>query len=59
MQLVAVVAQRHTCTDHQLVDVYLLINVHHILALRMDLDQHLVLAHDLQHERRAESVPNL
>jgi len=47
VQRVAVVLQRHPGAGHQLGDVDVLVDVDHVLALGVRLDQHLVLAHDL------------
>jgi hypothetical protein len=47
MQLVGIVPQRHAIVDVQLRDVDRLVDVHHVLSLRVHLHEHLLAAHDV------------
>ena len=47
MQRVAIVTQGNSSTSSNFVDVNVLVQVHHVLALRVNLDQNFVFAHHL------------
>jgi len=47
VQRVAIVTQGNSSTSSNFVDVNVLVKVHHVLALRVDLNQNLVFAHHL------------
>ena len=49
MQRVAVVPERHPAVGRHVVHVDVLVQVHHELALGVNLDQHLLLVHGLHH----------